>query len=261
MNRSRGAPNFESRLNLLRLRIEPLERFIDLFAGSLSKPLLYDSGKSHVGFRFAKPDERHFCLLKAVRAISAFNAAVLLAQGGYTQEIAVLMRTLVECTTHIEFVLPAFPPNSETESRIKKYIEEYFADYKRGDPSDYKKAQVPQRIIHEAIAADFEALQKHLDPENAKGTDSASMMSNVYRNSSSYVHAKYPEVMDMYGGTPGRFHVRGMAFTPKDAENLEVLETYFTTVSNAIRLIVVKLDLKNLVLSDAKTADWYSTDL
>jgi hypothetical protein len=61
----------------------------------------------HHGFRYATPGAEHFCLLKAVRVVSALNAALELARCGYAQEIGVLMRTLVECTTHIEYVLSA----------------------------------------------------------------------------------------------------------------------------------------------------------
>src|ERR1700756_1369845 len=44
------------------------------------------------GYRFDEPTTHHFCLLKAVRVVSALNASIELARRGYTQEIAVLMR-------------------------------------------------------------------------------------------------------------------------------------------------------------------------
>jgi hypothetical protein len=92
----------ETVLGELRSRIEPLERLIQLFADSLEQPKLYrfDSDR---GFRFETPDIRHFCLLKAIRVVSALNPSLELVRGGYTQEFAVLLRTLVECTTHIEY--------------------------------------------------------------------------------------------------------------------------------------------------------------
>src|SRR5215831_3101835 len=93
-----------AQLETLRSRVEPLEKLLHALTVKLPQPLWYHSGKEHFGFRYGKPDERHFCLLKAVRAVSALNAAIELARKGYTQEVAVLIRTLVECTTHIEFV-------------------------------------------------------------------------------------------------------------------------------------------------------------
>jgi hypothetical protein len=40
---------------------------------------------------------------------------------------------------------------------------------------------------------------------------------------------KYPEVMDLYGGTPGRFHLDGMRGTPKDEENHQIVDTFVDT--------------------------------
>jgi hypothetical protein len=102
---------FLARLDGVRSRIEPLERLVTACAISLSSPIFYHSGQGHYGYRYGKPGVRHFCLLKAVRAVSALNAMIALARGGFAQEIGVLVRTLVECTTHIEFVLDALDEN------------------------------------------------------------------------------------------------------------------------------------------------------
>ena len=78
------------------------------------------------------------------------------------------------------------------------------------------------------------------------GVDTSTLLSNVYLTLSNYVHARYPEVMDMYGGDPKRFHVDGMLGTPKDIENLMVLECYIETVANAIRGMVYKFNMAPL---------------
>ena len=77
------------------------------------------------GYRFDEPTTHHFCLLKAVRVVSALNASIELARSGYTQEIAVLMRTVAEFTTHIEFVLD-MDDSAEHELKVKRYIEAFF---------------------------------------------------------------------------------------------------------------------------------------
>jgi hypothetical protein len=71
--------NVEDELNVLQEQSEPLERLIRLFAASLDPPVLqtYPGGG---GFRYGSPDRRHFCLLKAARALSDFNACVELAR-------------------------------------------------------------------------------------------------------------------------------------------------------------------------------------
>jgi len=73
---------FLAQLGGLRARIEPLERLVAACAALLLPPIFYHSGQEHYGYRYGKPGVRHFCLLKAVRAISALNAMIALARGG-----------------------------------------------------------------------------------------------------------------------------------------------------------------------------------
>ena len=251
--------NFEAELASLRTRVEPLERFIHVFAASLTQPLFYHSGKEHYGFRYGRPDVRHFCLIKAVRVVSALNAALELSRSGFAQEIAVLMRTLIECTTHIEFVLSGSQVDGTLIPEADKYIRAFFADYMRGDAADVKRAQVRQGSVHEVLGKELDRMRE----ENERAVERASVpaavrYSNVYLEFSNYVHAKYPEVMDLYGGTPGHFHVRGMRGTPKDAENLQTLDTFIGTASTTLRLVVSYLKLHDLVKLDANLVAWWS---
>jgi hypothetical protein len=135
---------FDAELNAMRSRIEPLEKLVHAFAGSLPAPLHYHSGQEHYGVRFGKPDVRHFCLLKAVRVVSALNAAITLARGGYTQEIGVLMRILIECTTHIEFVLDCRDEGGVLEPAADKYIKDYFSDFARGPDGGLRGIRIDQ---------------------------------------------------------------------------------------------------------------------
>ena len=61
-------------LDALQQRLEPAEQFVDCLAGNLAQPIFCDFDGAHTGFRYAKPDRRHFCLLKYVRAVSALGA-------------------------------------------------------------------------------------------------------------------------------------------------------------------------------------------
>jgi hypothetical protein len=97
--------SIEAGLNALQEDVEPLERIIRLFAAKLGAPVLQ---MTPAGFRYSSPDVRHFCLLKAARALSDFNACVELARKGYLQEVCVLIRTMVECTRHLEYVIEPY---------------------------------------------------------------------------------------------------------------------------------------------------------
>ena len=99
--------SIEAGLNALQEDVEPLERIIRLFAAKLGAPVLQMTPAGNA-FRYSSPDVRHFCLLKAARALSDFNACVELARKGYLQEVCVLIRTMVECTRHLEYVIEPY---------------------------------------------------------------------------------------------------------------------------------------------------------
>ena len=250
---------FEARIESLRSRVGPLEKLVHACAARLPAPLRYHSGKEHHRFRYGKPHAEHFCLLKAVRAVSAANAALELARCGYTQEICVLIRTLVECTSHIEFVLSSRDDAGTLGPAAEKYVQDFFADYARSDATDFKRAQVRQKMVHEVLGAELDRFARLHNP-GYRGA-SAETYSHTYLTFSNYVHAKYPETMDLYGGRPGHFHLRGMRGTPKDAENLDTIETFLTTLSIALAQMVSKFRLHELVERDPALAAWFQSAL
>lgn len=246
-------------LQAIRSRVDPLEKLVHALAERLPAPLRYHSGRQHHGFRYGKPDVRHFCLLKAVRAVSALNAAIELARCGYVQEIAVLIRTVIECTTHIEFVLSGRVGAVSPDPAAEKYVQDYFADFARNEPTDFKRAQVKQILVHRQLGAELDSLAQEGDrPENSKAEH---LFSNVYLSFSNYVHGKYPETMDLYGGRPAHFHLRGMSGTPKDAENLATIDSFVDTVSLTFAQMVSTFRLHDLVERDPVLADWFRSTL
>jgi hypothetical protein len=251
---SGGAMTFDTLLEQLQSHLEPLERFVSLFAMSLGEPQLLQKNQER-GFRYETPDVRHFCLLKAVRVVSALNASLVLARAGYVQEILTLMRTIAEFTTHIDYVLD--PPSSEKHKMdVENYIEAFFADCWRDPALGIKRAQVPQGAVHEAIGATLDKLaQQYGDGEDR--VPAMKLLSNVYRAYSNVVHGKYPEIMDLFGGRPGRFHLRGMGSTPKEVEAAETVETFIVTAINMCGTIIQRLKLQTLVESDPVLAKWY----
>jgi hypothetical protein len=244
----------EIALQDLEEKLEPLERLIRLFTASLGEPILRKSDDER-GFRYEAPDVRHFCLLKAVRALSAFNAAIELARQGYTQEIAVLMRTLIECTTHIEFVLE-IDDSEEHRAAVRKYVGDFSADGRRSPTAEIRRAQIQQGKVHDTLGRSLDKIADDLGEMDGR-TPAARLYSNIYRTTSNYVHAKYPECMDLYGGRPGQFHLHGMSGTPKEGENLEILQTYALTLRNCFVRMIQGLDLGRLVDADPVIGTWY----
>ncbi len=221
-------------LSIVQRQLEPAERFLTMFGAALAPPIWYQSEHGHVGFRYTSPDARHFCLLKGSRAVSGINACIQLARGGYTQEIGVIVRTVVECTSLIEWIkLKANANGTLRSDPQRRYVRVYFEDYRRDGSGLALNLRERQKVVHDEVG---DWLDKRAHEIGIKIGDKASgdRLSNIYMVNSNYVHARYPEVMDMFGGRPGSYHLRGMGGTPKDDENAEIIQTYAVTVDQSI---------------------------
>lgn len=249
----------EKELEELRRRICPLEELIAALSQSLNPPILYDSGEQSFGFRYGKPDARHFCLLKSARAVSGLNACLYLARAGFTQELAVIIRTVIECATHIEYVLLSSRPDGSMElGPAHDHVHEFFRDYIRHSGKQAVGRGIKQKVVHSEVGGWLDSGSTRLD-RDSDAQPAHELLSNIYITYSKYVHAKYPECMDMYGGAPGHFHLSGMAGTPKDHENLEILDTFTTAVSQTLAHIVRQFHL-GFVKDDPLLASWMSPD-
>ena len=252
-------PELEVRLASLSKRLEPLERFLEVFAESLPHPLFYDSGLQHFGFRYGRPDVRHFCLLKSIRAVSALNASIELVRAGYTQELYVLLRTVVEFKSHIEYVLSARNDDGTLDADVERHVQQYFADFRRNSPADYKRLKLRQAEVHESVGKMYTSdIRKSGDGRDFANIVPAKLLSNIYLNFSNYVHGRYPEAMDLFGGEPPKFHLRGMGGTPKDEENFAMLEASIESISIALRILIQKLDMRSIVAKELELSIWFS---
>ena len=90
--------------------------------------------------------------------------------------------------------------------------------------------------------------------------DPAKLLSNLYSTFSNFVHARYPEVMDLYGGDPLHFHLSGMRGTPKDGENYAVLDSSITSTSLTFKLLAQKLNMREIIQADATLTAWVRED-
>jgi hypothetical protein len=65
--------------------------------------------------------------------------------------------------------------------------------------------------------------------------------------------------MDLYGGRPGRWHLRGMSGTPKDRENLEILDTLTTTASTTFAIMIQSIPQLHAALRKMPVLyQWYA---
>lgn len=229
---------------------------MDAVSETLERPAFFRSG-AEAGFRYANPTLIHFCLLRGARIVSALNASLNLAEAGYPQEIAVLLRTVLEYSSQIDFMLASRDDKGALSSDAATFLTGFFEDSRRTGETN-RKAKLIQKRVHEIIGARLDGV---IAPGNRDRPPAAELLSKIYAVFSNYVHGRYPESMDLYGGTPGRFHFAGMLGTPKDQENIEILDTLVTTVSNCFLGMVQDLDLRSLVQADPILRTWMQASL
>lgn len=56
-----------------------------------------------------------------------------------------------------------------------------------------------------------------------------------------YVHGRYPEIMDMFGGTPIHAHFDGMLHTRKDEENIAILFALVDSIELCVKNAFIRL--------------------
>jgi len=186
--------------------------------------------------------------------VSVLNASITLAKAGFVQEIGVLLRTVIEYSSQVEYVLLNRDASGEPSGKAATFIASFFEDDRRTTEDKVKKrTKLNQKDVHDSVGGILDDFVSRQDGERT----ASDLMSHVYVVFSNYVHGRYPESMDLFGGRPGHFHLAGMRHTPKDGENIEMIDTFVTTVSNTLIQIAQALDMYRVIDADETLAEWY----
>jgi Family of unknown function (DUF5677) len=180
---------------------------------------------------------------KAARLISGLNASIILLQSGYIQEIGVITRTLAEFTEDIFFLCQAL--EKEPTELHKEYLEIFFQeefDFKR-IPYSEKRATVPRKKIQAALAPEL---------DKANPSDMQAIMNALYKGPSGYVHGASKDILEMYGGNPPSYHLRGLLGTPRIPVWENYLANYFHRGINTfarIAFVLKQSELRNELIT------------
>lgn len=170
-------------------------------------PQLVPHGDGHV-FRFAEKTLTQALLLKLARVVTGLRALDVLLVNGLLQEMASVCRMLDEIAEDIAFLVTALTNDEVTELHeryLRAFWAEEFTDHSnmlaRHEKPDTPRRNKVQAYVHRALNSE--------NPSQVSDVNQA--MSSRY---SGFVHASAPQVMDLYGGNPPRFHIEGMLGTP-----------------------------------------------
>ena len=198
--------NMENTLHVLVSRVPP------------PQPVPY---KDSFVFRYVEKSVHQALVQKLARIVSGLHAVHLLWSQGFVQEQAALQRILDEIAEDISFLSFSVIYNDSNESH-KSYLDAFYQE--EFDPNDAiasskERAMVSRKKIRayiDRVASGPKGSSKHLDAART-----------VSKTFSGYVHAASPQIMDMYGGNPPRFYVRGLRGTERHLEHGADLWNYF----------------------------------
>lgn len=110
--------------------------------------------------------------------------------------------------------------------------------------------------MHATIGKTLDDIAAHYEPVAGRKS-AADAYFSIYRALSNFIHVRYPEGVDLYGGRPGRYHLHGMSGTRKDTEMAVTLEPIVGTVSNVFAHMIQYLDLRRFVDADPVIGNWF----
>jgi len=175
-------------------------------------------------FRYKEKTILQAMIQKLARVVSGLHATRLLCEHGLLQEQGALQRTLDEFHEDISFLVFAVI-NNELTPLHKKYLDAFYKE--QFDPKTGKalfdREMVPRKKIHAYLAR---VEQQPKDPSSA-----VTLYRTIHKSYSGYIHGASPQIMDMFGGNPPRFHIHGMAGTPRhDEHRYDLYNPFFRAI-------------------------------
>lgn len=159
-------------------------------------------------FRYVERDVHQALVQKLARVISGLHAARLLLAHGFLQEQAALQRMLDEFNEDIMFLAHGVISGDMTKLHheyLAAFYEEEFDNPDSAIESTQRRPIVSRKKIRAYLA--------RLNAEGANPSSGVETMRTISKIYSGFVHGASPHIMDMYGGNPPRFHLRGMLGT------------------------------------------------
>lgn len=200
--------------------LKQMESTVHQLASRVSRPQKIPFKDSFV-FRHTEKTIHQALIQKLARLVSTLHAARLLLDAGFFQEQAALQRIIDEITEDISF-LSFSVIFGESTPLHEKYLDAFFQEEfnpNEAAASSSERAMVPRKKIRayiDRVCNGPKGSNTHLDSTRT-----------ISKSYSGYIHAASPQIMDMYGGWPPRFHMHGMLGTERHPEHRADIWNYF----------------------------------
>jgi hypothetical protein len=226
---------FKEALTVMRNAFHHLER-------SVPQPQIQQWNKG-THFRYEEKSIEQALVQKLARTVSGLTAIDVLLSKGLGQEQGIMQRVLDEIGEDVQFLTLAITDDSITRLH-QEYLAAFFAEeFNEGGSSrnDKKPNNVPRKKIRAYLLR-----VGHKTPNDFKLANALATLSSA---SSGFVHAASPHIMEMYGGSPPRFHVEGMLNTPRMSSYTQDAWNYFNRGLMSFGVVAAALKKDHLFLS------------
>jgi hypothetical protein len=200
--------------------LENMERSVHHLCALVPAPRHVPYRDSFV-FRYVEQSLNQALVQKLVRLTSGLHATRLLMEAGFVQEQGSLQRMLDELQEDITFLSFSVINNDSTplhQAYLDAFYQEEFLPVASRTTS-VDRPMIPRKKIRAYIDRALSG-QKG----SSQSLEAARTINKTY---SGYLHAASPQIMDLFGGSPARFHLRGMRGTPRHHEHRADLWNYF----------------------------------
>jgi hypothetical protein len=207
-------------------------------------------------FRFSENTVYHVAFLKSVRMVSGLYASLALLPGGYYQEIMVVLRTVDDFSSEILFILENAEQNTLSDAQ-KKFMEDFFQEefVNPNNPLENTKRRstVPKRKIWASAARQI--------GQYANPSDAQKILQVTNDAFSGYVHGAYPQIMELCGGKPPRFHINGVLASPRIEACFKQISFYLHRTIMATGILTKSLGLGGLADRAGEIRDFFEAEI
>jgi hypothetical protein len=158
---------------------------------------------------------------KLARMITGLRAALLLVRHGLLQEQGVMHRILDDIREDVMFL--SYGIFRGETIKHKAFLEDFFQE-EFDNPSVPLVSTQSRRIVPRKKIQAYLARVEAMSDNPSQDQEISRTLSAAY---SGFVHGASPQIMEMYGGIPPRFHVRGMLDTPIGRSHYKSNWNYF----------------------------------
>lgn len=203
--------------------LQQMEAALDRLAKRVPAPRWVRLFGDRFGFRYVEKTAQQAIVQKLARIITGLRAAHLLLRNGLVQEQAAIHRVLNDLIEDVLFLCYGILKKDLNEALHKSFLEDFYQE-DFIDPNDplgsiQKRSPPPRRKIQAYLA--------RVDHRLGNPSDNQQAFRTIHQVFSGFVHAGSVQILEMYGGTPPYFHVRGMLGTPRIKEYEQDIWNYF----------------------------------